>query len=74
MEFWKGVFSDNGSPSFSRAGTGFALVAAVVWVSYLVWVHKSLPDFSGLIMFIGTLYALNVSSAAVGRFSGQPKQ
>jgi hypothetical protein len=58
--FWAGVFSDNGSPSFSRIGTAIALLCSCAWVTHIVWQTKALPDFSGVCFFIGTLYGLNV--------------
>jgi hypothetical protein len=59
--FLAGVFSDNGSPSFSRIGTGMALAFGCGWVTAIVRTTHALPDFTGLTMFIGMLYGLNVA-------------
>lgn len=61
MDFWKGVFSDNGSPSFSRIATGFALAFACGWVTAIVMKTHALPDFMGLIGFVGVLYGINTA-------------
>ncbi|HLZ08810.1 MAG TPA: hypothetical protein VKT80_09505 [Chloroflexota bacterium] len=65
--FWLGVFSDEGTPSFSRVATGILVVACVVWDSYLCFVNHALPDFSGQALLIGTPYGLNVSAKAVSK-------
>lgn len=67
MEFWKGVFSDNGNPSFSRIGAGFALAFSCGWVTSIVLKTKALPDLTGISLFIGTLYGVNSIRNKIGR-------
>lgn len=67
MNFWRGVFSDGDTPSFSRVGTGALVSAAIVWVSRIVWRTDHLPDFTGLALFMGTLYGLNRVTTAFGK-------
>jgi hypothetical protein len=72
--FWIGVFSDNGSPSFSRVASGVILVACLVWDTLLIfhnlrasaWTY-SLPDFTGQVLLISTPYGLNVTGKAIER-------
>lgn len=62
MNFWKGVFSDDGQPSFSRISTGFALCFACGWVSAIVIHNHQIPDaltMGGLTAFVGALYGVN---------------
>jgi hypothetical protein len=61
-KFLEGVFSDNGSPSFSRVATAVLLTACIWWDTYFLYKLKVLPDFGGQIAFIGLLYGLNVAS------------
>lgn len=60
VKFWRGVFSDaDGTPSFSRVASGFALCFACGWITAVVLKHYALPDFAGISMFVGTLYGIN---------------
>jgi hypothetical protein len=63
--FWVGVFSDEGTPSFSRIATGLIVLACIVWDTYLVFTNHALPDFSGQALLIGTPYGLNVAGKTV---------
>ncbi len=66
--FWRGVFCESdGTPSFSRVATGLIVAFALGWATHLVWRNNALPDFGGLVMFIGALYGVNKLSAAVGQ-------
>jgi hypothetical protein len=78
--FWLGVFSDNGSPSFSRVASGVILVACLVWDTLLI-LHNlrstptvyALPDFTGQVLLISTPYGLNVTGKAFERLrSSEP--
>lgn len=60
-QFFVGIFSDNGQPSFSRLATGFIVAFSIGWVTHLVLHNHALPDFAGLALFIGTLYGANVA-------------
>lgn len=65
-KFWRGVFSEaDGTPSFSRVATGLLLAFALGWVTALVAKHWALPDFGGLIAFVGVLYGINKAGAAI---------
>jgi hypothetical protein len=70
--FWRGVFSDGDQPSFSRVATGFVVAFSLGWVSRIVWKTTTLPDFGGLVLFIGTLYGVNRVTAAFGTKSTTP--
>jgi hypothetical protein len=65
MSFWRGVFSDDGNPSFSRVASGAVVFFSLGWVTHIVWRNHALPDFAGLSLFVGTLYGLNVASKAI---------
>ena len=72
MNFWRGVFSDGGQPSFSRLASGFVVAFSLGWVTHLVWHNHALPDFAGLALFIGTLYGLNRVTTAFGKPGAPP--
>jgi hypothetical protein len=56
---------EDGKASFSRIAT-FVLVAfAMGWVTVIVRHNYALPDFGGLALLIGTLYAVNKVSGAI---------
>jgi hypothetical protein len=65
-QFWYYVFSEpNGNPSFSRVATAIVLCFALTWVSVIIkWSHE-LPDFAGLVGFIGVLYGINRASTTL---------
>jgi hypothetical protein len=79
MGFFRGLFSDSSSASFSRLATFIALVFACGWVTFIVWHLKtSLPALDGLTAFISALYALGKINETVQRYNagqapnGQP--
>ena len=49
------LFSESGTPSFSRVGTFIALLCACLWVSKIVWKTGALPSLESLTFFIATL-------------------
>lgn len=57
--FWRQVFSESGEGSSSRVFTGFLIMAAVAWVTMLVYWNHALPDLAGLTLFIGSIYGIN---------------
>lgn len=66
VSFLRGAFSEgDGSPSFSRVATGVLVAFSLGWVTHLVIHHHALPDFGGLVLYVGTLYGLNRLSAAI---------
>ena len=66
-KFLKNLFSESGEVSFGRIGAYHALVAALVWVSYVVFTTKVIPDLGGISLFIGTLYGLSKGLGAIKR-------
>lgn len=70
MNFWRGVFSDNNQPSFSRVASGLIVAFSCGWVSHLVWHNHELPDFAGLCLLVGTLYGLNVVKNSIAKPTG----
>jgi hypothetical protein len=60
MSFLKSVFSEpDEKGSFTRIATALLILAALGWVTRLVWINHALPDFGGITLFVGTLYGLN---------------
>lgn len=73
--FIRGVFSESdGTPSSTRIYTGFAVAAALYWITYLVRKNASLPDFMGVSLFIGTLYGLNAGKNIFSDYINSKKQ
>lgn len=69
--FWRRVFSEpDGTPSFSRVATGLIVAFSLGWVTSLVRMNHALPDFGGLVLFIGALYGVNKIGAAVAAGKG----
>lgn len=68
------VLSENGVGSFSRYTCFIVVIAATVWVSYLVGKNKALPDLSGLSLYvtgiIATLYGLNQAKGVASAIKG----
>jgi hypothetical protein len=67
--FFVGVFSESGTPSFSRVATGLIVISAICWISFIVYETRGIPDVGGVILLIGTLYGVNVAGATVSKFS-----
>lgn len=63
MNFLRGVFSDNGQPSFSRCASGVIVLSVLVWTSHVIFKTHALPDMGGISLFmstsVGTLYGTN---------------
>jgi hypothetical protein len=73
--FLVSTFSEpDGKGSFTRLATALLILAAIAWVTRLVWINHALPDFSGLIVFISALYGLNKASSLVDKIAGKPDQ
>lgn len=64
------LFSEDSRASFGRVGAFIALIASIVWVTWLVYKNSALPDLSGICFFIGTLYGLSKGIAAVQAIKG----
>jgi hypothetical protein len=50
--------------------TGLIVAFALGWVTHLVCHNHALPDFGGLVLFIGALYGVNKISTAMSKSSG----
>ena len=59
MDFLRELFSETPGVSYGRVGSAVLLMAGVLWVSFLVWTTKQLPDLSGLALLIGTPFGLS---------------
>ncbi len=70
QEWIKDLFSESSTASFGRVGAFIALIASVVWVSWLVYKNGTLPDLSGICLFIGTLYGLSKGISAIQVIKG----
>jgi len=70
-EFMRGVFSDGGTPSFSRVATGCLVLACLGMDGYLVVRNHTFPDVGGQVLLIGTLYGVNVAGSTASKFSGK---
>jgi threonine/homoserine efflux transporter RhtA len=68
--YLKQLFSESGEASFSRIGSAIALVAACVWVTYIVWRTRALPGLEGPTFFIAGLYGLGKAGETVQRILG----
>lgn len=72
--FWKWVFCEaDGTPSSSRVFTAVLVSFACGWVTAFEIHTGSLPEFSGLAVFISVLYGFNKASNALGQGSDQNK-
>lgn len=74
FSFWKSVFSEDGEGSYSRCAAGTVVIAAVAWVTHVVWKTNAIPDLTGISAFVvscaGVHYGLNKASEIVGAFKG----
>lgn len=76
QNFWKGLLRESdGTPSTSRLGSLVTLIAALVWISYLVFKTHAVPDVSGFEHFVvgvvASLYGVNKVSTTIGQVFGQ---
>ena len=67
MEFFKKMFSEEGTASFGRFGAFIALLASITWVSFVVYKKELIPDLGGISLFIGTLYGLSKGLGALNK-------
>jgi hypothetical protein len=59
-KFIRGVFSEpDGTPSFSRIASGFLVLCAIGWISYIVLTKFVVPEIGGLAALICGLYGAN---------------
>jgi hypothetical protein len=74
MKFITQCFHDaNNKPSFSRLATAVLIIFALIWVTRLVWINKTLPDFSGLCFLVGTLYGLDKAGQVADKIAETTK-
>ncbi len=71
--FWVAVFSDQGTPSFSRVTTAVIVAAALFWISFIVYETRVIPDVGGVVLLIGTLYGANVAGNVGKAFADKGK-
>ncbi len=68
LAFLKSTFSEaDGSASASRVLAGSTIFMTMVWVSFIVFTQKHLPDLGGAAMYVtagGSLYGVNKISGA----------
>lgn len=70
-QFIRQLFSESGEASFSRTGSFVALVLSCIWVTFVVWTTRRLPDLGNPSLFIGTLYGLGKAGETVQKFGGK---
>lgn len=69
-EFFRELFSESGTASFSRVGSFLALLFSCAWISYIVWRTRALPGLESLTFFIASLYGLGKAGETVERVLG----
>lgn len=74
IQFLNDLFSEKGTASFGRVGAFIALIASIVWVSWVVYQEKKIPELGGVALFIGTLYGLSKAGQVVQSFSGNQQE
>jgi hypothetical protein len=62
----------NGTLSWGRIAATASLVAAITWVTRLVFQTHALPSLEGISGFVVAPYMANKVSTAVQSFSGNP--
>jgi len=72
-KFIEGVFSDEGTPSFSRVASAFLLMACIWWDTYFLTKLHAMPDFGGQITFVSLIYGMNVAGRTAAKFSAAAK-
>ncbi len=70
-EWVKRLFSASDEASFSRFAAFLALLAVIVWVSYLVLKKQAMPDMTGPIGFPATMYFLGKGAESVQKVFGR---
>jgi len=59
MNFLTMMFSSSSSVSWGRVGSFLALIFTLVWVSFIVYYERKIPELGGLSLFIVTLYGVS---------------
>ena len=57
MNFLKQLFSDQPGVSFGRMATFISLLAAIAWVTRVVWQTNAIPALDGITLFVVSFYA-----------------
>lgn len=73
-EFWKSVFSDGDQGSLSRVLTALNGIAALAWVSFIVYHKQEIPatDLLTLAAYVTAPYALNKVTNLAATVAGKP--
>ena len=74
-KFWKGVLSDNSTPSWSRVASSLLLLACIYWDTLYELRAGKLPDagiYAAQALFIVSPYGINVSGKAAAMLAGRP--
>jgi hypothetical protein len=64
----------DGKGSLARIGTALAMFFSLGWVTFIVYREHKLPDFTGLCLFIGTLYGLNLAGGTIRHITAGKEQ
>lgn len=65
--FWKGVLSDSGVPSWSRVASSLLLIACITWDTIFLFRTGTLPDSGSLTaqaLFMSSPYVINTTGKA----------
>ena len=65
LEWLKKLFSESEEASMSRLLSLVALFCSCGWITYLVVIHRALPDLNSVAVFVGTPYGLGKFGSAL---------
>lgn len=68
MDFFKKAFSDGEQPSSGRLIMGIFAIAAVVWISYIVYKTGAIPELGGLTFFVGAPFIISKGTGAASDY------
>jgi len=72
-----GILNENppnsGGGSFGRVGSLICLLAAVAWVTHIVWHTHSLPALDGVIAWISAPFTISKALSTASHIFGPPK-
>ena len=71
MKFLKAVFSESSEWSFGRIAGGLALLASIIWITYLVWKTHVLPDLYRPMVFGTSWYGVTATKGALLKIFGE---
>ena len=71
MKNWiKSLFSASNDSSYSRVASAVCVVGSIAWVTHIVFKTHSLPDFSGLSLFNGSIYGMGKINETIQKMTG----